>query len=92
MRDWLGDAQRAAEDHIGAVWDYWNEAESAMTDAEIEDLGPDPAIGPFCGCTTCEVREILHAAVPLIAAGIAAGDVDVNDLVELPHGGVVDHP
>lgn len=91
MRDWLGDAQHAAEAHIGAVWDYWNEAESAVTESQLQALGEDPAVGAFCGCTTCEVREILHAAVPLIAAGIAAGDVDVNDLVELPHGRSVGH-
>lgn len=74
-RDWINDAQKAAEEHIEAVWDAWNDEQDGDSDGS-----DSPAIGPYCGCVTCEVREILHAAVPLIAAGIVAGDIDPKDL------------
>lgn len=46
-------AQQAAEAHIEACW------------AHLHDEGPEPdTLAPFCGCLTCEVREILHAAMP----------------------------
>lgn len=81
MSGWEQRMQQAAEDHITAVWDYANEADASLTDEELEDLGPDPAIGPWCGCTTCEVREILTVAIPIMAAAIVAGEVDPADLV-----------
>lgn len=50
-------AQRAAETHLAACQEaLWAEEEG--TDVE------SPALGPFCGCDTCIVREILHAAWP----------------------------
>lgn len=47
-------AQQAAEAHLEACWAY----EHGETDE-----APDFA-APFCGCTTCMVREVLHAAWP----------------------------
>lgn len=81
MSRWEQRVQEAAEDHITAVWDYYNEADATLTDEELEALGPDPTVGPWCGCTTCEVREILTVAIPIVAAAIVAGEVDPADLV-----------
>lgn len=69
--DWGIEAQAAAELHIGAVWDYLHAMEDEDVDRDGEDPGDDPASAPFCGCTTCEVREILHAGAPFIIAGTA---------------------
>lgn len=62
-------AQRTAEDHLAAVWAHFHD--EADTDAE------DPAIGAFCGCQTCEVREVLSVAVPVLVEGLANGDLEV---------------
>ena len=78
---WATDAQRAAEAHIEAVWGYFHASEEEGFEAADEEFGEDPSIGPFCGCTTCEVREILHAAVPVVAAAIVAGHVDPLELL-----------
>lgn len=54
-------AQRAAEAHLAACQDAMFEA------FQIDDpqaWPASPSIGPFCGCDTCVVREILHAAWP----------------------------
>lgn len=50
-------AQEAAELRISDLWAYEND--------ELDEE-PDSA-GPFCGCLTCEVREILDAAYPYLA-------------------------
>lgn len=63
-------AQQAAEAHIEACWAYLHDEDSS-DDPEAPE--PD-MMAPFCGCLTCEVREILHAAMPHLRAGIAAGD------------------
>lgn len=63
--DFGAQAQRAAEDHMTRVWNFFHEAEGG------EEDGKDPAVGAFCGCQTCEVRETLYAAIPFIAAGLA---------------------
>jgi hypothetical protein len=77
MSSWEKDMQDAAEAHIEQVWDYWNRT---MDDA-VDDAEEDPAIGPFDGCTTCEVREILTVAVPILARALQAGEVTVEDLL-----------
>lgn len=44
-------AQQTAELHLEACWAY------------VHDDGPEPdTLAPFCGCLTCEVREVLYAA------------------------------
>lgn len=55
-------AQQAAEAHLEACWAY----EHGETDE-----APDFA-GPFCGCETCQVREVLHAAWPILKQGVMA--------------------
>lgn len=62
-RDFEVVLQRACENHLAAC----NEAlfeEGEVKD--IDDAPPSPAFGPFCGCDTCVVREILHVAWPMI--------------------------
>jgi hypothetical protein len=54
--------QQAAERHINLVWAAFYQAED---DEDGEDI-VSPAVGPFCGCTTCEVRETLAGAWPAI--------------------------
>lgn len=41
------------------------------------DDGPEPEdlAGPYCGCITCDVREILHAAYPHLLAGWEAEEL-----------------
>lgn len=58
-RDYGREAQAAAEKHLDACMDaFWREGEG-----EFEDT-----IAPFCGCQTCIVREVLHAAWPFLLA------------------------
>lgn len=65
------DAQRAAEDHLDKVAHYHDVmAEMGYSDVAIQTSPPDPAFGPWCGCTTCEIREILHAAMPHLEKAI----------------------
>jgi hypothetical protein len=62
------EAQRAAELHLDACWEAMDlEEESAGEDEAAAVEWPDTA-GPFCGCRTCEVREVLYVAVPILLA------------------------
>lgn len=56
-------AHRAAMAHIEAC-------EDALVDVEDEPEPTSPASAPYCGCITCQVREALHAAFPILVAGI----------------------
>lgn len=51
--------QRVCEAHLEAIY----EAEAAAEDPDdwLGELPTSPAVGPFCGCTTCIVREVLWA-------------------------------
>lgn len=72
-RDAGEEAQRAAEAHLEACMAALDEAEEAAdADAYAEAVGKSPAVGPFCACTTCEVRETLAAAWPVLLADAAA--------------------
>jgi hypothetical protein len=51
------DIQRAAEHHLEACYD-------AMYDEA--DAPDSPAVGAFCGCNRCIVREVLAGAWPQI--------------------------
>lgn len=63
-------AQQTAERHLAACQEaYWQLEEGA--DVDVVDC---PAVGPFDGCDTCIVREVLHAAWPILAE--AAGLTD----------------
>lgn len=58
MTDWGLEAHRAAEAHLEACW------EALMDETEGGDGDWPDVAAPFCGCHTCEVREVLHAAWP----------------------------
>jgi len=65
--------QMAAEQHLQACW----EAQEAEEDAEdLTTLPESPAVGPFCGCTTCLVREVLAGAWPKIEEYFASAKAD----------------
>jgi hypothetical protein len=60
-------AQELAERHLAACQEaLWSE------DAGEAEVAESPACGPFCGCDTCIVREVLYAACPAIEAGVRA--------------------
>jgi len=49
--------------------DYWAKAHTVAAEHLeqchlfcTEESEDDPSCAPFCGCTTCEVREVLYAA------------------------------
>lgn len=76
------EAHKAAEAHLGACWAAEYALEEGADIAEVDT----PASAPFCGCTTCEVREVLHAAWPVFTADVvntlrAAGFTDAADLI-----------
>jgi hypothetical protein len=61
--------QQSAEAHMEAVWAaFYADEEAEPGDAEV----PSPAVGPFCGCETCVVREVLAGAWPAIEAYFAS--------------------
>jgi hypothetical protein len=60
--------QRAAEAHLSACWEAHYAEEEAEDGAEEV---PSPAFGPFCGCETCIVREVIAGAWPVIEAYFA---------------------
>ncbi len=50
--DFEARVQRKAEAHLAACNDYaWSE--------DLDQERPNPAYGPYCGCDTCIVREVL---------------------------------
>lgn len=51
-------AQTAAEERLEALWAREFDDEEGEVDSA----------GPFCGCVTCEVREVLDAAYPHLMA------------------------
>lgn len=60
-------AQRAAEERIEDAFTLLNNEDDQVLDflsPEDQDRIETSLAGPFCGCLTCEVREILHAAYP----------------------------
>jgi hypothetical protein len=54
-RDFEAQIQRKAEAHLDACF---AEMEAWQERADLETEG-SPAFAPFCGCTTCIVREVL---------------------------------
>lgn len=68
LRDYGLEAHQEAEKHLSACWEaYFDEEQDGLSDVEW----PETA-GPFCGCDTCIVREVLHAAYPILREGILA--------------------
>ena len=65
--DYGMEAQQAAEKHLVACWEaMWCVENDECEIEHPEGEHPNPACGPFCGCDTCQVREVLHAAWPII--------------------------
>jgi hypothetical protein len=63
VRDFGYEAQKAAEAHLAACQEaYWELEDGEMSGEESDS----PAVGPFCNCDTCIVREVLHAAWPFL--------------------------
>lgn len=63
--------------------DYWKQAHDVARDhfnacmMELHDeIDESPACAPFCGCDTCIVREILHAAYPVLEKHFAAKETE----------------
>ena len=55
-------AQRAAEQRLKGCWAAQEFYDEHYDDGEQPP--EDPSCAPFCGCTTCIVREVLDAAYP----------------------------
>lgn len=60
--DWGPELHQAAETHLEAVIEADWLQEEAGDDFDVDS----PACAPFCGCTTCTVREVLYGAYPVI--------------------------
>lgn len=64
-RDYGAEAQAAAEKHLEACWAWFHhEQDGEDLPEDLAHLTASPSVGGFCGCDTCEVREVLHAAWP----------------------------
>lgn len=57
--------QRRCETHLDACREALYETETHDLDAG-NDWNTSPAFGPFCGCSTCEVREVLAMAAEVL--------------------------
>jgi hypothetical protein len=68
VRDAGLDAHAAAVAHLEACAAAMFAAEEAEDPAEVGS----PAVGPYCGCTDCDVRETLAAAWPILLGDAAA--------------------
>lgn len=55
--------QAKAQQHLDACDDALYAFEEGHEDGDIHS----PAIGPYCGCQTCVIRETLHAVFDDIA-------------------------
>lgn len=70
-RDYGLEAHNAAAAHLQECWDYLSYVNGLVETDNVESVGEDPASAPFCGCDTCQIREILWAAWPFVRASIA---------------------
>lgn len=70
--DWGLQAHRAAVEHLARCWDWYDQT---AEDSDAADGAEDPSVDGFCGgenCLyTCQVREVIHAVLPYIEAGLA---------------------
>jgi hypothetical protein len=60
------DAHRVAIAHVAACAEAMD-AEETGDPLELES----PAVGPYCGCTDCDIREALAVAWPILLADAA---------------------
>lgn len=63
--DWGHVAHQQAQTHLNECFDALDEADFGDGEA-----GWPVTAGPFCGCVTCIVREVLHVAFPILRTGI----------------------
>ena len=79
VRDWGYHAQVVAQEHLDLVeaWQEFYENDGYDDEGKTpEPDQPDPAIGPYDGCGTCMIREILYASWPVIEAATLSGDLE----------------
>lgn len=61
------EAQRAAEFRLAAANEFlWLEEEGEFAGIHEEAKAMTDLAGPYCGCDTCLVREVLDAAWPYL--------------------------
>lgn len=80
-RDVPFEAHRAAEARLELL------GRLEERECEGETVDPEewpPTAGPYCGCSTCDLREGLFAAWPVFLAGV------VETLVAAGHGGAAE--
>jgi hypothetical protein len=74
-KDWASRVQKDFEEYMGQCWE--------QVDAEFfEEEAPDFVTlsgEPFCGCSTCESREILFFYTPLLLKAAAEGKVTLEE-------------
>lgn len=64
--DWRRLAHEAADEHVAACQEaLWHQEYGSAIAVE------SPAVGPYCGCTTCDIRETLAGAWPVIERMVA---------------------
>lgn len=77
-KDWGQVVHRVVEDHLmAAQMTLWEESGEDEPETPVDvDLA-----APFCGCDTCVVREVLHAAMPYapLLAALEQGTQDQLD-------------
>ena len=71
---WAEDLQRDLEEYMGQCYNSVDEDEEFSGDAGFETESG----WPFCGCNTCEYREILSFLVPRIITAQAEGKVELD--------------
>ena len=80
-RDYGAEAQAAAETHLHACEDALAAEEAYLDGVSTVIPGSRSGGGPrwpetanhYCGCETCQVREILYAAWPILVEAVKAG-------------------
>lgn len=73
--DWGYKAHQAGMERLDLcdAWSYHNaEMDGGEVTGEPPPTEPDPSCGPYDGCQTCVVREVLDAAWPIIEEAVLA--------------------
>jgi hypothetical protein len=88
--DWGALAQQAAEAHLVACEDAMDGEQDSPDPA---DWPESPACGPYDGCHTCMVREVLFASWPVLACSVLTDVAETNRTlaVELAEQYEVEH-
>lgn len=81
--DYAARAQKAAEDRLAAaseILDFEGESQLSDEDAKSYEQAYQQMAGPYCGCETCIVREVLDAAWPILEEAALAERLEKLDL------------